>query len=155
TLAEEMLNAKVKGKGVDSILTEVYLMMEGMTREDLIDQFTKWAYVQALAGESAASTDINITGKGESDRPERGNRRERRDRDFDDDGGGRRERTRRDDSGGNKSFTRVDFNIGSEQNLNPGRLMGMINEAMNNSSINFGKIEIDRENSAIDIDSEH
>ena len=155
TLAEEMLNAKVKGKGVDSILTEVYLMMEGMTREDLIDQFTKWAYVQALAGESAANTDINITGKGESDRPERGNRRERRDRDFDDDGGGRRERTSRDDSGGNKSFTRVDFNIGSEQNLNPGRLMGMINEAMNNSSINFGKIEIDRENSAIDIDSEH
>ena len=180
-LAEEMINAKVKGKGVDSILTEVYLTMEGMTREDLIDQFTKWAYVQALAGESVGSTDINISAKGgDSDRPERANRRERRDssddsggrrersRRDDDDSGGRRERTRRDDddSGGRsvrtrrdddggKSFTRVDFNIGSEQNLNPGRLMGMINEVMNNSSINFGKIEIDRENSAIDIDSEH
>lgn len=154
-LADEMVNAKVKGTAVDSILTEVYLMMEGMTREDLIEQFTKWAYVQALAGESAAGTDINISAKGDSDRSERGNRRDRRDRDFDDDGGGRRERGRRDDDGGNKSFTRVDFNIGSAQNLNPGRLMGMINEVMNNSSINFGKIEIDRENSAIDIDSEH
>lgn len=156
-LAEEMRDAKVKGKAVDSILTEVYLMLEGMSREDLIDQFTKWAYEQALAGESVASTDINISAKGndrdDRDRPERGNRRERRDRD--DDGGGRRERSRRDDDDGGKSFTRVDFNIGSEQNLNPGRLMGMINEAMNNSSINFGKIEIDRENSAIDVDSEH
>lgn len=156
-LADEMLNAKVKGKGVDSILTEVYLMMEGMSREDLIEQFTKWAYVQSLSGESAASSDINISAKGgDNDRPERGNRRDRRDRDFDDEGFGRRERSRRDDDfDGNKSFTRVDFNIGSKQNLNPGRLMGMINEVMNNSSINFGKIEIDRENSAIDIDSEH
>ncbi len=169
-LTEEMRDAKVKGKAVDSILTEIYLMLEGMTREDLIEQFTKWAYVQALAGENAGSTDINISAKGgDSDRPERGNRRERRDRDSgddsggrrersrrdDDDGGGRRERSRRDDDDGGKSFTRVDFNIGSEQNLNPGRLMGMINEVMNNSSINFGKIEIDRDNSAIDIDSEH
>src|SRR5690554_1962573 len=156
-LADEMLNAKVKGKGVDSILTEVYLMMEGMSREDLIEQFTKWAYVQSLSGESAASSDINISAKGgDNDRPERGNRRDRRDRDFDDEGFGRRERSRRDDDfDGNKSFTRVDFNIGSKQNLNPGRLMGMINEVMNNSSINFGEIEIDRENSAIDIDSEH
>ena len=159
-LAEEMRNAKVKGKAVDSILTEVYLMMEGLTREELIEQFTQWAYVQALAGESAASTDINISAKGNdrserSERPERGNRRERRDRDSGDEGGGRRERTRRDDDDGGKSFTRVDFNIGYDQNLNPGRLMGMINEAMNNSSINFGKIEIDTNNSAIDVDSEH
>src|SRR5690554_316892 len=147
-LAEEMVNAKVKGKAVDSILTEVYLSSEGMTREDIIEQFTKWAYGQALAGETAG-VDINVSGKSD-----RSGSRDRGDRDFGEDRGGRRERRDRDD-GGNKSFTRVDFNVGSEQNLNPGRLMGMINEVMNNSSINFGKIEIDRKSSAIDIDSEH
>lgn len=149
-LTEEMRDAKVKGKAIDGILTEVYLSLEGMTREEIIEQFTKYAYGQALAGE-AAGADINISAKGD-----RGDRRDRDDRGFGDDRGGRRERRERDDDGGGgKSFTRVDFNIGSEQNLNPGRLMGMINEVMNNSSINFGKIEIDQKSSAIDIDSEH
>lgn len=157
-LTEEMRDAKVKGKAIDGMLTEVYLSLEGMTREDLIEQFTKWAYGQALAGETA-SVDINISAKGDrgdrGDRRERSDRGDRGDRGFGDDRGGeRRERRQREDDGG-KSFTRVDFNVGSEQNLNPGRLMGMINEAMNNSSINFGKIEIDFKSSAIDIDSEH
>lgn len=155
-MAKEMSDAKVKGKAVDAILTEVYLMFEGMTREDLIEQFTKWSYGNAIANESG-QVDINISSKSGSERSERGSRRDRNDRnDRDDreDRGNRKERRSRaaDDS---KSFTRVDFNVGSKQNLNPGRLMGMINEAMNNSSINFGKIEIDPHKSAIDIDSRH
>src|SRR5690554_226040 len=150
-LTEEMRDAKVKGKAIDGMLTEVYFTLEGMTREDIIEQFTKWAYGQAVAGE-AATPDINISAKG--DRGDRRDRGDRGDRGFGEERGQRRDKRRRDDEGG-KTFTRVDFNIGSDQNLNPGRLMGMINEVMNNSSINFGKIEIDRGSSAIDIDSEH
>lgn len=161
-MAKEMSETSVKGKAVDSILTEVYLLFEGMSREELIEQFTKWSYGTAIANESG-QVDINISAKAGSERSERGSRRDRDDRgdrgSRDDRGsredrGDRRERSGR-DGDDSKSFTRVDFNVGSKQNLNPGRLMGMINEAMNNSSINFGKIEIDPNNSAIDIDSRH
>lgn len=146
-MAKEMSEAKAKGKAVDALLTEIYLMFEGMSREELIEQFAKWSFGSVIASE-AGNTDINITASSKSDRSERGSRRDRDDR-----GGSRERRSRGDDD--SQSFTRVDFNVGSKQNLNPGRLMGMINEVMNNSSINFGKIEIDPHKSAIDIDSRH
>lgn len=149
-MAKEVSEVNVKGKAIDAILTEVYLMFEGLSREEVIEKFTKWSFA-SLSESAAGGTDINISSNAKSERTERGSRRDRDD--YDERKGNREKRRRGDDD--NHSFTRVDFNIGSKQNLNPGRLMGMINEVMNNSSINFGKIEIDPNNSAIDIDSRH
>ncbi len=39
--AKDMLETKVKEKSVSFVLSEVYLMMEGLSREDIIEQFTK------------------------------------------------------------------------------------------------------------------
>ncbi len=151
---EEFLNTDVKSASISPILTDVMMQFEDMSREDIIEQFAKWAYKKAVGGRES-SQDINLSGSGRGDDRDSGRRRERGDRDRgrgdgrDRDRGGRKER---DDEG---KFVRLDFNMGAKQSLNPGRLMGIINEVMNNSSINFGKIEIDAHKAAIDVDSEH
>ncbi len=100
-----------------------------------------------MSGENA-SEDINLKATAGRDRDSR------RDDDWGGgDRGNRRERRSKRDDDDSQSFTRVDFNVGAKQNVNPGRLMGVINEVMNNSAINFGKIEIDPNSSAIDVDS--
>lgn len=141
-IVDEVKDINLKDKNIASVLTDVFLQMEDLSREEIIEKFTKWAFTQAMDGE-VEMADINVT-KRELEREER------RSRDFDG-----RDRGGRQRSGGNKSFTRVDFNIGSDEKINPARLMGIINEVMNDSSINFGKIEVDRKSSAIDIDSDH
>ena len=146
-MTKEMSEASVKGKGADGLLTEVYLMFEGMSRDQIIEQFALWSYNTVRESENG-HVDINIEPGTKDDKADRGTRSDRENRRE-----SRERRGRGDDD--SQSFTRVDFNIGSKQSLNPGRLMGMINEVMNNSSINFGKIEIGTHQSAIDIDSRY
>ncbi len=141
--ADELLAANLKGTSVASVLTEVFLKFEELSREDIIEQFVKYAYSNAVKSKSGGQ-DINFAaGKGndrdvgpraKNERGPKGNRRER-----DDDG----------------KFTRMDINIGYKEHVNPAKLMGIINEAMNNSSINFGKIEIETNGSSIDVESQH
>lgn len=153
-LVKEFMNAEAKNAAIAPIMTEVFLAFDGMEREQIIEQFTKWAYAKVI-GNREGHADINLKAGARGERgDDRGGRRERGDRDR-----GGRERGERGGRNGSRDeegkFVRLDFNMGSKQNLNPGRLMGIINEVMNNSSINFGKIQIDAHNAAIDVDAAH
>jgi ATP-dependent RNA helicase DeaD len=147
---EELLHANLKGVSVGGVLTEAYMMLEDFSREEIIENLVKAAYAKATRGETDEK-DINLSSSqsGRSDRNDRSKNKGRSD--YGDDRSERRSQGRSD----NKSFTRLDLNIGSKHNVNPGRLMGVINEVMNNSSINFGKIEIESKSSSIDVDSRY
>jgi ATP-dependent RNA helicase DeaD len=136
-ICDEIGEAELKGVSISQIMTQAYLNFENMTREDLIEQIVKYAYNKSVDGKGA-DRDINAKGSPKKDKQERGGSRQRSDY--------------KDPEG---KFTRMDVNLGSKQRMNPARLMGIINEVMNNSGVNFGKIEINTHSSAIDVDTRH
>jgi len=136
-ICDEIGEADLKGVSVSHIMTQAYLKFENMTREDLIEQIVKYAYNKSVDGRGA-DRDINAKASPKKERQEKGGKRQKSDY--------------KDPEG---KFTRMDVNLGSKHRMNPARLMGIINEVMNNSGVNFGKIEINTHSSAIDVDTRH
>lgn len=150
----EVLSAEVKGVNLQALRDEVYAQISDMSREDFVEQWIKWAYKTAV-GENDQRGDINAhasSGKRDSERGKDsfGRRGEREGKT-----GPRREKPNGRPQRDRTSFTTLELNIGSQQNLKPNKLMGVINDVMGHSSIEFGRIEIDREKSSIDVDATH
>jgi len=136
-ICAEIGEADLKGTSISQIMTKAYLQFENLTREDLIEQIVKYAYSKSVAGKGA-DRDINAKTKPKKERQASSGKKQKSDY--------------KDPEG---KFTRMDLNLGSKQRMNPARLMGIINEVMNNTGVNFGKIEIDTHSSAIDVDTRH
>ena len=136
-ICNDIAEAELKGVSISQIMTKAYLNFEQMTREDLIEQIVKYAYSKSVDGKGA-DRDINAKASARKERPSKA--------------GGKQKSEFQDPEG---KFTRMDVNLGSKQRMNPARLMGIINEVMNNSGVNFGKIEINTHSSAIDVDTRH
>jgi len=92
-----------------------------------------------------------------SDRRERGNRRERGEmRDRHDDGEWDSDRRDQSNFKGRRrtEFTSLFINVGSKNKLDPGRLIGLINQSMDSDDARIGKIDIQKKFSIFDIDQE-
>ncbi len=139
---ESFLGAELKGVSISGLLTDIHLALEDMSREELIEQLTKWLYQKAVRDRSD-DRDLNMDPKSSRDKSKSGSKSDRQ---------GRRRDRERDEPG---KFVRLDFNIGRKQHMNPARLMGIINEVMSNSSINFGRIDILTHASSIDVEAKH
>lgn len=136
-ICDEIGEADLKGVSVSQIMTQAYMKFEAFTREDLIEQIVKYAYSKSVDGRGA-DRDLNAKANPKKERQA---------------SGGKKQKTDYKDPEG--KFTRMDVNLGSKQRMNPARLMGIINEVMNNTGVNFGKIEINTHSSAIDVDTRH
>ncbi len=84
------------------------------------------------------------------DRRDRGDRRDRRDDRRDRDA---KESKRRDNRSSNADLTRLYINVGTKNDLNPGRLIGLINNGLDSGDAVIGKIEILKKFSFFEIDS--
>jgi len=176
---DKFLAAELKGKGVKEIMPKVMERFEDMDREAIITQFAKWAFSQAIAGKEG-SQDINVIGSGRSDdsrkpgreRDSRSDRGDRNDRSDRSDRPGKRERfSGKDDGGGDRperkrsanktnrndgvNFTRLDVNLGYKDKMNPGKLMGILNEMLRNSDVQYGRIDITDSGSSIDVETKY
>ena len=145
---DKMEQVEVNDEHIDSYLPAIYKKLDWMSKEDLIKHFVSVEFNRFLAYYENAP-DLNVKAderKGE--RSERGSRQSNSER------GGRqsdsvRERRRKTD------FTKFYLNIGSKHKMNPARLMGLINEYTNDSSIRIGKIDIEKNFSMFEVDSQH
>lgn len=126
-LIDTVKETKVNEEQMEKFLPQALEKLADLEREELIKHFLSVEFNQFLDYYKNAS-DLNASGG-----RERGNKRDRNDR------GGRGDRGGRDSS---ENFDRYFINIGRRDGLNPVRMMGLINEQLNGSKPDFGKIDV-------------
>lgn len=166
-LIEKVEQIEVNSDQIGQFLPAIYKKLEDLTREELIQHFVSYEFNTVLKYYENAP-DLNIASSDKGDRSSRG--REGRDRDRgrgDRDRGGRdsdrgrgdRDRNDRNTDGYQKSkrtknidMARFHINLGSQDKLNPGRLMGIINESPKLNGVEIGDIEILKKFSFFEVD---
>ncbi len=113
-LMDKIKSIDVDEKQIAPFLDQIYEKLEGLSREELIKHFVSAEFNRFLNYYKNAQ-DINISHETSH------NVSSRR---------------------GNSTFTRLFINIGKRDNLNPARLIGLINEALESKESEIGKIEI-------------
>jgi len=124
SLIDKIKKVEVDNYQIEQFLPEIYEKLESLDRENLIKHFVSAEFNRFLAYYKNAR-DVNVKSNMPKERGNK-NKRERQSR-------GERRRT---------PFSRFYINVGSENNLNPNRLMGLINEGLRSGDAVIGKIEI-------------
>ena len=128
TLIDKVKSVTVDERTIEQFLPAIYEKLEHLDREELIKHFVSTEFNRFLDYYKNAR-DINI--------PDRGDRRnERRSRDE-----------RR-----STPYTRLFINVGASNRLDPGRLIGLINQGLDSGNAGIGKIEILRNFSFFEIE---
>lgn len=117
SLIDKIEKVQVDETQIEPFMPAIYQKLDWLSREDLIKHFVSAEFNRFLSYYKHAR-DINLAG-----------------------GGGQREKRGRGDKS-NTSFSRLYINVGSKNDLNPARLIGLINEGLDSSDAEIGKIEI-------------
>ncbi len=149
-MTDELLNASGKVEQMHGIPAEVYLKMESLSKDEIIEQWMRWAFAKQQNQEPGLPNDINITASSKSGKGREARSYEGRGKAVGYGEKGGRHRNERDAPG---AFTEVEINIGRKHYLKPNKIMGVINELTRNPSIQFGRIDIFEEKSFIGIES--
>ena len=128
TLIDKVKAVNVDEKTIEQFLPAIYEKLEDLDREELIKHFVSIEFNRFLNYYKNAR-DINIADRGDR-------RNERRSQDD-------RRRT---------PYTRLFINVGASNRLDPGRLIGLINQGLDSGNAGIGKIEILRNFSFFEIE---
>ena len=128
-LIEKIQNIEVNDEQIDPYMATVQEKLADLDRDDLLKRFVTVEFNSFLEYYKD-SKDINT----DSNDRERGDRSDRR--------------------RGGRDFTRFFINIGQKQNLRVPNLIGLINEQTRNRNIEIGKIEILRNFSFFEVDTQ-
>lgn len=123
TLIDKIEKVEVDEKQIEPFLPEIYQKLDWLSREELIKHFVSAEFNRFLAYYKN-SRDINV---GERERKSPMERRQ-------------------------TSFSRMFINVGANNNLTPARLLGLINQGLDSSAAEIGKIEILKNFSFFEID---
>ncbi|MDA9935151.1 DEAD/DEAH box helicase [Candidatus Marinimicrobia bacterium] len=146
SLIEKIKSVQVDNEKIEPFLDTINEKLEGLSREQLIKQFVSAEFNRFVSYYKNAR-DININSK---DSRDGGGRKNRSNRD--------RPRNNRDKSRNNKDrssrvkFSRFHINVGSKNNVNPVKLIGLINDNLKSKNMEIGKIEIMKGFSFFEID---
>jgi len=132
-LIDKIEKVKVDEKQIEPFLPAIYEKLDWLSREELIKHFVSAEFNRFLSYYKN-SRDLSIKeGAQNESRKERG------------------EKHRKDDRR-NSAFSRLFINVGTKNNLNPARLIGLINEGLDSGDAAIGKIEIMKTFSFFEID---
>ena len=134
-LIDKIKNIEVDNEKIEPFLSSINEKLEGLDRDQLIKHFVSAEFNRFISYYKNAR-DINILSGSKSSR----SKRERKTTT------GRR-------GGVRNNFTRFYINIGTKHRLNPLKLISFINESLNSSDHEIGKIEILKTFSFFEIDS--
>jgi len=158
-MVDKVKNVEVNTEEIKPFLPEVYEKFEGLTREELIQHFVSAEFSRFLEYYKNAR-DLNFV-KPDSG-SDRGDRKSRtRDRDRGESSFGRGERSERGERGERSprkesaDFTRFYINLGKNNNITPGALMGIVNKYTKISDAQFGGIDIMKKFTFFDFDSRY
>ena len=133
-LIDKIKNIEVDNEKIEPFLSSINEKLEGLDRDQLIKHFVSAEFNRFISYYKNAR-DINILSGNKSSRSKRDRKT----------GGQRR--------GVRNNFTRFYINIGTKHRLNPLKLISFINESLNSSDHEIGKIEILKTFSFFEIDS--
>jgi ATP-dependent RNA helicase DeaD len=132
-LIDKMEKVEVDEKQIEPFLPAIYKKLDWLSREELIKRFVSAEFNRFLDYYKYAR-DINVTDG------QRGDKQGRREK------GSKREKS-------NVNYSRLYINVGSKNNLNPARLIGLINETLDSSEAEIGEIEILKKFSFFEIEN--
>ena len=133
TLIDKVENVEVDEQQIDQFMPDIYKKLEWLEREELIKHFVSTEFNRYLSYYKNARN-INISGDSMGKKRSKREKRSREDR--------------RD-----TSFAGFYVNVGFRHKLNPGRLIGLINECLRSSDAVIGKIEVMKTFSFFEIDN--
>ena len=134
-LIDKVENVKVDEKQISQFLPNIYKKLEWMERDELIKHFVSAEFNRYLSYYKNARN-LNVSGRSKSgDRKSRG-RKDRKKQSF-------------------SKFKGFYINVGSQLKMNPGRLMGLVNESLDSNSANIGNIEIMKSSSFFEIEEKY
>lgn len=139
-LVDKVENTIVNEEEIESFLPVIIKKLSWMDRDELIKKFISVEFNRFLDYYRDA-TDINAQMPRKYDRKGKESSRDS----FD--------ISKRRQGSGNIEFSRIFLNIGLKNGINPKVLIGMINEALRDRSIEIGRIDLDRKFSFFEIDS--
>lgn len=122
---------------IEPFMPVVLKAFEGLDKEQVIKQFVSAEFNRFLDYYKNASN-LNL-------RPDEVDTNE-------DDRNSRRSKGKKRRGESNSQFVELYINIGKKNNLNPGRLMGVINEALNHNKAQIGRIKIDNKHTFFEIE---
>ena len=134
TLIDKVENVEVDEQQIGQFMPDIYKKLEWLEREELVKHFVSTEFNRYLSYYKNAR-DINISRDsmgGERNKREKRSREDRR----------------------NTSFAGFYVNVGFQHKLNPGRLIGLINECLQSSDAVIGKIEVMKTFSFFEINNE-
>ena len=133
TLIGKVENVEVDEQQIGQFMPDIYKKLEWLEREELIKHFVSTEFNRYLSYYKNAR-DINISGDSMGGKRSKREKRSREDR-------------------RNTSFAGFYVNVGFQHKLNPGRLIGLINECLRSSDAVIGKIEVMKTFSFFEIDN--
>jgi len=131
-LIDKIENVEVDENQIAPFLPAVYEQLEWLNREELIKHFVSAEFNRFL-DYYKHSRNINISEDART--------------------GDRKSRTKSRQRSSSTDYTRLFINVGKLDNLNPLRLMGMINHSLPSGKVNIGKIDIMKKFSFFDVES--
>ena len=134
-LIDKIKNIEVDNEKIEPFLSSINEKLEGLDRDQLIKHFVSAEFNRFISYYKNAR-DINILSVSKSSRSKTDRKTT----------SGRR-------GGVRNNFTRFYINIGTKHRLNPLKLISLINESLNSSDHEIGKIEILKTFSFFEIDS--
>ena len=132
TLIGKVENVEVDEQQIGQFMPDIYKKLEWLEREELVKHFVSTEFNRYLSYYKNAR-DINISGDSMGGKRSKREKRSREDR-------------------RNTSFAGFYVNVGFKHKLNPGRLIGLINECLRSSDAVIGKIEVMKTFSFFEID---
>ncbi|MDR1861003.1 MAG: DEAD/DEAH box helicase [Bacteroidales bacterium] len=127
---------EVNDERINPYLLEIRHRFEGLSGEEILKKFVSMEFNHFLAYYKDAP-DLNVSDKAPSGKDKSG------------------KKGRRNDDYQGIDFARLFINAGKKQNLNPARLLGLINDNLRKKNIEIGKIDIQRKFSFFEIDSRY
>ena len=135
SLIDKVENVKIDEQQIAQFMPDIYKKLEWLERDELIKHFVSTEFNRYLSYYKNAR-DINISKNSKSRDKKKHDNPNRKDRDL-------------------ASFVGYYINIGFQSKMNPGRLMGLINECLRSSNAAIGNIEIMKTFSFFEIEEEY
>ena len=153
-LVDKVVKTEVSSQ-INKYLPDIYSKLESLSREDLIKHFVSSEFNRFLAFYKNASNlnvSSNSSSRDNSRSSSRGDSRDRskpnnRDRKSNNKGGNS-------SSHAEEGYTRFFINLGNQKNMQAQNLIGMINEFTKQRNIPVGKIDIFKNFSFFEVDSQ-
>jgi ATP-dependent RNA helicase DeaD len=179
SLIDKMEQVEINDSQIDQFLPVIYKKLEWLSREELIKHFVSVEFNRFLEYyKKAPDLNVDLSKSSRRTRSEKGSEWGRRDswdrddkRNNRDRGGektGNRDRSRDRSSGRDRvgekarghrgssgSFSRFYINVGSKHDLNPTKLIGLLNDNLKDREVSVGKIDIMRNFSFFEVDSNY